>query len=414
MTQSNDPQSESNYRWVVLTLGALTHTIAVAIPSMAMPVLFKEISEDLGLSLVQVGAIWGMGSLTGILTGLLGGSIGDRYGTKRTLMVSCFLAGTVGALRGFTNSFTTLSIVVLLYGFLIPAIPTNVHKVCGIWFSKRQLGLANGIVAMGMALGFMIGSMISATVMSPLLGGWRNVLILYGVLAISVGIFWQFTRPAPEDHPPSDSTGNSLSIRESLSQVIRVRRIWLLGIAFMGFSGCTQGTLGYLPLYLREIGWTETSADGALASFHLFSMLFVIPITMLSDHLQKRQPFLVTIAIITTMGVGLISVAEGAWIWILVIMTGLFRDGFIATFMTTVTETRKVGKQSLGTSLGLVRVLSSFGGLISPPIGNSIGEINPSAPFLFWAVLALLAALNFLFIKDEKKDESLSFSTDGA
>jgi len=40
--------------------GALTHTVAVAMPVMCMPVLFQEISEDLGLSLVQIGSIWGL------------------------------------------------------------------------------------------------------------------------------------------------------------------------------------------------------------------------------------------------------------------------------------------------------------------------------------------------------------------
>ena len=46
----------SRYRWYVLGLAALTYTFAVAMPRMCMPVLFKEISIDLDLSLVQIGA----------------------------------------------------------------------------------------------------------------------------------------------------------------------------------------------------------------------------------------------------------------------------------------------------------------------------------------------------------------------
>jgi DHA1 family multidrug resistance protein-like MFS transporter len=400
MTLSDHPQSETSYRWVVLTLGALTHTIVVAIPSMAMPVLFKEISEDLGLSLVQVGAIWGMGSLTGILTGLIGGTIGDRYGTKPTLMIACFLTGIAGALRGLTNSFTTLSLVVLLYGFLTPAIPTNVHKVCGIWFSKKQLGLANGVVAMGMALGFMIGSMISATVMSPLLGGWRNVLILYGALAVLMGVLWHFTRSSPQELQQHSSDSKPFSPYTGFFHVVRIKRIWLLGLVLMGFGGCIQGFLGYLPLYLREIGWREVSADGALASFHAFSMVFVIPLALLSDRLARRKTLLIFIAFVTTLGVGFLSIANDTMVWSLVILTGLFRDGFMAIFMTTVIETRNLGRYTLGTALGLVRVLSSIGGLISPPLGNSLARINLGAPFLFWGGLAAMAFITLLFVKE--------------
>jgi MFS family permease len=398
--------SRPNYRWVVLTLGALTHTVAIAIPSMAMPVLFKEISEDLGLSLVQIGAIWGMGSLTGILTGLIGGTIGDRYGTRRTLMIACFLTGIAGALRGLTTNFTTLSITVLLYGFITPAIPTNVHKVCGIWFSKKQLGLANGVVAMGMALGFMIGSMISATVMSPLLGGWRNVLLLYGILALLIGILWHFTRPAPEDLPTSAHNESTVSLREAFSHIIHIRRIWLLGIALLGFSGCIQGTLGYLPLYLREIGWIEASADGALASFHGFSMIFVIPLAILSDLLSTRKPILVSATLATTIGVGLLTVAEGNLVWALVMLTGLFRDGFMAVIVTVILETKEVGKRYTGTAVGFALLFSSVGSLLSPPVGNSIAEINLRTPFLFWAALAALAFLSLLFIKEGRRSTS--------
>ena len=89
-------QSDS-YKWLILALSAFTFTFVVAIPSMSLPVLFDEISADLGLSLVQVGWIWGMGSVLGILMGLIGGPIGDRFGPRRTLAVACLLMGIAGA-----------------------------------------------------------------------------------------------------------------------------------------------------------------------------------------------------------------------------------------------------------------------------------------------------------------------------
>jgi MFS family permease len=128
----------SRYKWYVLVLAALTHTFAVAMPTMCMPVLFEEISKDLELTLVQIGAVWGMSSLTGIFPSLIGGTLGDRYGTRRTLVASCLLAGSAGILRGFSADFTTLSATFLLYGLFSPAITMNIHKVCGLWFSKQR------------------------------------------------------------------------------------------------------------------------------------------------------------------------------------------------------------------------------------------------------------------------------------
>ena len=130
------------YRWYILILATLTNTLVAAVPSMCMPVLFKEISTDLNLSLVQVGLVWGISSLPGIVTVLLGGAIGDRFGTRRILMVSCLLVGMTGALRGLASNFTTLTVAMFLLGLFSPAVTMNNFKTCGLWFSRQQMGLA--------------------------------------------------------------------------------------------------------------------------------------------------------------------------------------------------------------------------------------------------------------------------------
>jgi hypothetical protein len=62
-----------NYKWYVLGLAALTHTLVMGMPNMALPVLFDEIGAELNLDLVQIGVIWGATSLTGVVMALMGG-----------------------------------------------------------------------------------------------------------------------------------------------------------------------------------------------------------------------------------------------------------------------------------------------------------------------------------------------------
>ena len=319
--------SGSNYRWYILALSALTHALSVAVPWMCMPVLFDEIAEDLGLSLVQIGTLWGTISLAAMFVCLVGGLLGDRFGVKRTLVVACFLVGLAGALRGLSNSFATLAVTMFLFGLVVVVIPVNVHKACGVWFSSKQLGLANGIVAMGMAVGFMAGSMLSATVLSPLLGGWSNVLFLYGGISVVVGILWLLTRSRPSQADSVESSASHTStvgFRQALSHVMRIKGVWLLGLISLGQAGCVQGVLGYLPLYLRDVGWAAASADGALTAFHGASMVGVIPITLLSDKLGSRKMILFIALVVTAVGAGLLSVAGGAMVWVLVIMVVSF------------------------------------------------------------------------------------------
>ncbi len=392
----NSSQPETNYRWYVLSVAALTHTLAVAIPSMCLPVLFTEIARDLNLSLVQIGLVWGIGALPGVITSLLGGVIGDRFGTGRTLSVACLLVGAAGALRGTSGDLVTLGATVALFGLLSSMIPMNVHKTCGTWFSQRQLGLANGVASMGMALGFTLGSMVSATLMSPWLGGWRHVLFVYGATAMALSLPWYLMRPAPASAAPPTPK----PLRQTLAHIAGVRRVWLLGWAILGISGCIQGALGYLPLYLRGVGWTGASADAALGTFNAVSMTFAIPIALGSDRLGSRRTVLIAGALMVITGVGLLSVAGGAMVWVAVGIAGLVRDGFMAVFMTTIIETKGVGSVYAGTAIGLTTTFSSLGNLIAPPMGNSLAGLAPGIPFVFWASLATMGLLGLYLAKE--------------
>jgi MFS family permease len=396
----NSRHSETDYRWYVLALAALTGTLTVAMPNMCLPVLFEEIAEDLGLSLVQVGLVWGIGALAGISTGLVGGAIGDRFGARRTLTVACLLVGPAGALRGLSNDLITLAGAVFLFGLMTPMVMMSITKTCGIWFSQRQLGLANGIVATGMALGFMVSSMVSATLLSPWLGGWRNVLFFYGAIAIAFSILWALSRPAPNDVGVSAGETSPGTLLQTMSHVVRIKDMWLLGFALLGVGGCVQGTLGYLPLYLRGLGWPEASADGALATFHAVSMVFVVPISLWSDRLGSRRRALMAAALMIITGAGLLSIVDGMMVWLAVGMAGLVRDGFMAVFSTVVLETDGIGAVYAATAMGLMTVFSGVGRLVAPPVGNSLAHIAPGLPFSLWAALAAVGLLVLYSLKE--------------
>ena len=119
---------QSNYRWYILGLTVVTGTFVSTIPFSCMPTLFKEISEDLGLSLVQIGTVWGMYPLGAIFATFIGGLLGDRFGAKRITGLGCILGGLATALRGLSSNFITLAITVLLSGLLM-AIRLLLHYI---------------------------------------------------------------------------------------------------------------------------------------------------------------------------------------------------------------------------------------------------------------------------------------------
>lgn len=396
------PQS-AKYKWYVLILAAMTFTFVMAIPNMSLAVLFEEISTELNLSLVQVGWIWGIGSVMAIVVGLIGGPIGDRIGPRRTLMGACLLVGITGAARGFAWDFMSLAVTMFLLGFAQWAIPMNVHKTCGVWFSGRLLGMANGVVSVGMAFGFMLGSLLAATVFSPLLGGWRNVFIVYGVIAVIFSLFWAFSQEKEIDKGAVQ--GGDKSLVDSLRHVSSIPNVWLLSFAMTGVASCVQGLLGYLPLYLIDLGWSEAGAGSALASFHAASMVAAIPITILSDRIGSRRGILIAAALFMATGTGLLAVVDGVLIWVAVVIAGAVRDGFMATAMTAMMEVEGVGVRFAGTATGFSLAWLGLGSVIAPPLGNSLARFGPGIPFLLWSGMALGGFLIYLTVRTRPQQD---------
>ena len=222
----NDERATEPYRWYILILATLTNAIVAAAPTMALSVLFSEIQSDLKLTLVEVGILWSIAALPGVLVSLVGGAIGDRFGPKRLIIGIALLAGIFGGLRGWAFNFLSLIVLNTLLGGVTMLVTLAGFKTAGVWFSRRQLGMANGILSIGMAGGFLVGSLVSATWLSPWLGGWRNVFVFYAALSLLLIVPWSLTRsPRSSSGPMAAAAPQAASMRESLAAVGRLRLV---------------------------------------------------------------------------------------------------------------------------------------------------------------------------------------------
>jgi len=398
----NSQNDRKGFRLYVLTLAALTFTFTLATQQICMSVLFKEVAEDLGMNLVQVGIVWGMPPFAGVIGVFFAGLLTDRYGAPRVMGIACILAGVFGALRGTTDGFFGLALFTFLFGLSMWVIPTSVFKTTATWFSGRRLVVANGVVSAGMGLGFTVGALISATTLSPLLGSWREVLFLYGGISIFFGLLWLLT-VKERGRVHLGALSSRVPLRQSIARVFPIKTIWLLGLTLLGYGACLQGVIGYLPTYLRDIGWTAASADGALTVFNALSTLGVIPLALLSAKIGLRKAVIFPVLIVTIFGIALLPLVGSAMVWVIMIMVGVTRDGFMAVALTISTETEGVGVVYAGTAMGLTQTLMNVGPIVSPALGNSLADpANPAAPYPFflWAAFGLLALVAFCFVKE--------------
>ncbi len=393
--------TRDNYRWVILILCAITPLFVVTLPAMSLPPLFATIGADLNLTLVEIGLIWGVGSFIGIFFALIGGTLGDRFGSRTSLFLCCLGAGTFGLTRAFADSFVALLLTTLFFGIFTAIIPVILFKVARKWFPARQLGMASGVISSGFAAGLMLGPLLSTSVLAPTLGGWRQVLAFYGVIALALSLIWLIVHPV--EVQSSAAARPRVSFVDSLRYVARLRNVWILGIGGLGINACFAGFTGYLPTYLKSLGWQPLDADQALAAFFLASFSAVIPLSILSDRFRLRRGFLIFGALVLSSGISSLSFVNSSIIVLVIAATGLVFDSFMAILNASVLEVDGVTDLYAGTAIGFATMIRNLGGAFSPALGNSLTPLGLSVPFLFWGGMGLLAVFMFAFVLKSHK-----------
>jgi cyanate permease len=220
---------------------------------------------------------------------------------------------------------------------------------------------------------------------------------VYGAVAVLFGALWWFSQEKAGDE--SQQKNQMVSLREAIGHVIQLRNVWLLCIATAGVSGGVNGVLGYLPLYLRSLGWEPAIADSTLASFHAASLVCAIPIALLSDRVGSRRGVLMAAALLIGTGTGLLGFASGVLISVAVLIAGIARDGFMAITMTAVIEEKGIGARFAGSATGLNISLMGIANVFAPPAGNWLAQFGSGLPFLFWAFFVFLGFTAYFFLR---------------
>jgi nitrate/nitrite transporter NarK len=241
--------------------------------------------------------------------------------------------------------------------------------------------------------------MFSATVFSPHLGGWRNVMFLYGIPAVALGFLWLFTGREPDKTENPELVTTKIPFRQAISHVVRIKEVWLIGLVTLTTWGASMGFMGYLPLYLRNTGWTPAGADSAITIASLFMSIGSIPMVLLSDKLKSRKGVLILSIASLAVGLALLPFASTTGVWLIIIITSFLRSGAGSLFNVMIFETKSVGSNYGGTAIGLANTVSMIGAFLAPPLGNSLVNIDKGLPFIFWSCLAAIGIPLLLLIK---------------
>ena len=287
-------------RWKLLAFLFLI-SIITYVDRVNIAVAGAQMGSALGLSRVELGALFSAFAFGYALFQIPGGWLGDRYGHKRVLTVALIwwsiftsLTAWVGSSRisSAVGVVASLCFVRFLIGVGEAAAYPCANGLVRISFPPSQRGRATGVILGGIGVGLTITPPIVAVLM--LRFGWESSFYIAGVLGVLLACVFYFAVQVPREQQPSwsasDRSSVSLAARISWKDLLKNRQLWLLTVSSF-FSGYIAYIFfSWFYLYLVEVRGFTLLRGSFYAALPFIAATIGFPLGgVLGDFLSARM-----------------------------------------------------------------------------------------------------------------------------
>jgi MFS transporter, OFA family, oxalate/formate antiporter len=211
------------------------------------------------------------------------GNIIDRFDPRRVLLIGAFMTALGYILSGFANNvFTLICTYGVIAGLGIALIYSVPLAIVAKWFPDEQ-GMAVALTAIGFGLSPLLTAPIaSAITQANAAEGWRNALIIFGIVFSLILVAMAFTLKYPpmDWHPKGwNPPNNNWIMRSSMgiaqnTPIWETRAFWGLWICFMiaTFAGLTAMGIAW-QVAEEMIKLNQASIAWNIALFAVFNCI---------------------------------------------------------------------------------------------------------------------------------------------
>lgn len=365
--------------------GLFIASLALRPQILAIGPLLPFIREDLGVSAGIAGFLTTIPVLCMGVFAPIGPRVAARLGPRLAFAWCLVLIVGFGIARAVAPDPLLVMAATLGIGIGIGVAGTlPTMMVSGRMATRPTLGTgayAGGIVA---------GSTIAAAIAVPLAGGadgdWRRALAIVSIVSVGSLVAWLLlvrddgaghVRNIPVPHLPWHS-GTA----------------WLLVLVFGLQSILYYGAVAWLPNIYVERGWPASEAGTLLALFNATGLMTTLAVPLMADRLgTRRSQLVVASAVATGAFVGLITVPDLAYGWIIIL-------GFALGAIFPLVLTLPLDVAGDPARVGSVAALMLLGGYILSAVGpvtlgaarDATGDFEASLWILVGVAVVLVAS----------------------
>ena len=313
------PERYLAFSILLLAMGTTITIVQYKVPSILGPLM-----ENYGMSPQAASWLMSVFTAVGIFLSIPAGSLAKKAGPKRVLMLGCgviVLGSVVGALAGSSLALIASRLVEgIAFVLVTVAAPLAIEK----YVSPANQGTANGIWALWICLGSVIGSTATPAVFEAL--GMRGAWLLYAafvaVAAAALAMFMRGMRPVGIAASEGEAGGEKAGLKAYLS--LLTPRPLLFLFAYLVFNIEILAVLSYTPSFLQQSGM-DASLSGFASSLPGLLAIASSPLFgKIADRTGRTKPFYLIALAMSIPATFLMMTQSGPLLWV-----GAFLMGFV-------------------------------------------------------------------------------------
>jgi MFS family permease len=395
------PKPEARLHPNILVLTAVSFLTDVS-SEMLINLLPLFLFSVLGVQTAAIGLIEGIAETTASLVKIYSGALSDKLGKRKLLAVIGYGLSTIAKpFLYFANTWTGVLLVRFTdrVGKGIRTAPRDALLAGSASSDKR--GLAFGLHRAGDTAGAFVGILIATALIwinqtgtSQLSLDTYQLVVLASIIPATLAVLILILGAREIDAPPKAKIP-TISLRLGWKELSPQFHAFL-GVMILFTLGNSSDA--FIILRGQERGLTVLQIMGMMLTFTAVYTLLSTPAGALSDRVGRKKLILVGWLVYALVYLGLARAQSGYHVWVLAALYGAYYALTEGTAKAYVADL--VPQIQRGTAYGLFNAAiglstlpaSLIAGILWQGLG-SWGGLGPAAPFLFGAIMALLAGI---------------------
>ena len=347
------------------------------------------IKDEFHLSPSQIGVLLSAFFWTYMPGQILAGWLAERINAYRTLALGLAIWSAATALSGLATGFVTLIALRFLLGLGESAAFPCSSKLLAKGLPGHRLGMANGLIMMGMAVGPSFGTFAGGLLMAH--EGWRATFLVFG----AVSMLWLWPWIATTRDVSKVATASSHHKGPSFEAILMHREAWGAGLGHFCSNYGYYFVLSWLPLYLVKVhGFTISGMAALAAAIYLVHGASSLSAGWICDRWMRAgaSANIVRKSCMVGSHVGItVAMLGGAFGGADVAIASLFLAalsfGFNSANIFAVSQTL-AGPDAAGKWVGIQNCIGNFAGIVAPMLTGFLVEKTGA---FYWAFVVSAA-----------------------